>query len=91
MRTVDDTLTFRNLVYAIYENCTLLLQFFHHEPVMDNFLAHINWTPKSLERDPDDIDRSHHPGAKSTRLQKQQSLCVQILSLSQAASPTHIG
>ena len=66
---VDDAFALGHFVHAIDKNCTLLLQFLNHEAIVDNFLAHINRSPKRLQRNPDNVDRPHHPSAESARLQ----------------------
>ena len=71
MGAVDDALALGHFVDAIDKNRALLLQFLHHKAVVDDLLAHINRRPKGLERNPDNVDRPHHPGAESPRLQQQ--------------------
>ena len=66
---VDDALALRHFIHAIDKDRALLLQFLDHEAVVDNFLAHINRPPKGLQRNPDNIDRAHHPSAEPPRLQ----------------------
>src|SRR4029077_4816528 len=68
---VDYALPFRNFINAINEDGAFLLEFFDHEPVVDDFLADIDWRPERLECDADDVDGTDHPGAKSTGLQEQ--------------------
>jgi hypothetical protein len=76
MRAVNHTLALRHLVHAVHKNRALVLQFLHHEPVVDNLLAHINRRPKCLQRDPDNVNGPDHPGAEPTRFQQQQILAL---------------
>ena len=69
MGAVNDAFALRHFVHAIDKNRALLLQFLHHKAVVDDLLAHINRPPKRLQRNPDNINRPHHPGAESPRLQ----------------------
>jgi len=71
VRAINHAFALGNFVDAVDKNRALLLQFLHDKPVVDDLLAYINWPPKRLQRDPDNIDRPHHPGAESPRLQQQ--------------------
>jgi len=75
--TVDDTLTVRDFIDTVDENCSFTLQFFNYKAVVHNLLAHIDRWPKRFQRDAYDIDGPDHPGTKPTGLQQQQifALC----------------
>src|SRR5215471_12282860 len=68
---VNDAFAFGDLVDAVDEDRTLLLQFFDYETVVNDLLADVNRRPKGFERNTNNIDRAHHPGAETPRLQKQ--------------------
>ena len=68
---VNDALTLRNLRNAVHENGALLLELLNHKAVMDDLLTDVDRRPESFERDPDNIDGTHHSGAEPTRLQQQ--------------------
>jgi hypothetical protein len=69
VRAENDALARRNLVHAVNENCPFLLQFLDDEAVVNDLFADVDRRAKRLERNANNIDGSHHPGAKSPRLQ----------------------
>src|ERR1700678_4053697 len=73
VRAIDDALALGHFFNTVDKNRAFLLQLLDHKAVVDNFFAHINWASKSLERNADNINRPHHPGAESARLQEEQS------------------
>ena len=64
---VNNALSGRDFFHTIDENGAFFLQFFHHEPVVDNLFPHINRRPKGFESDPDDINRPHYARAEASR------------------------
>ena len=66
---VDNPLTLGNFVHVVHENGALVLQFLDDEAVVDDLLAHVDRRAEGLQRDPDNINGPHHPGAESARLQ----------------------
>jgi len=71
VRAVNHALTLRNLADAVDENSAFLLEFLDHKTIVDDFFADVDGGAEGLQRNPDDIDSSHHSGAEPTRLQKQ--------------------
>ncbi len=69
---VNNALTVGDFVHGIDKNGTLALEFFYHKAVVDDFFTHVDGRTKGLERNADDIDGAHHPGAESSGLQKKQ-------------------
>jgi hypothetical protein len=59
---------FRNFINTIDEDGAFLLEFFDHEPVVDDLFANVDRRPKRLEGDSHDVDGTYHPGAKSSGL-----------------------
>ena len=71
MRAINHALALGHFVDAVDKNRALLLQFLHDKAVVDDLFAHINRSPKRLQRNPDNINRPHHPSAKPARLQQK--------------------
>jgi hypothetical protein len=71
MGAVNHALTLGNLADAVDENSAFLLEFLDHKTIVDNLFADVNGGAEGLQRNPDDVDCSHHSGAESTRFQKQ--------------------
>ena len=56
---------------------------------MNDLFADVNWGAKRLQRNADNVDRAHHAGAESPRLEQQDCLLGiggHYLSLSIAAN-----
>ena len=80
MRGIDDTRTLRNFVQLIDEDRTLLRQVRHHVAVVHNLFAHVNRSAKRLQRNLHNVDRPHHPGAKSAWLEQKNPLVFGLLA-----------
>jgi len=62
-----------HLVELFDETRTFAAQVFHHVPVMDDLVAHINGRTVPLERAIDDLDCADDSRAKAARLSKDDS------------------
>ena len=66
---VDDALAVGHVIYFMNKNRAFIRQLVHNIAVMNNFSAHVNRRAKGFQRDLDNVDRTHHTGAKSARLE----------------------
>src|SRR5215467_3480209 len=62
---INDSLAFGDLVDGIDKDGALALQLLDHKAVVYDLFADVNGWTKGFERNPDNIDRPHHSGAKS--------------------------
>jgi len=60
-----------HVIDFVDENSALLGQFVHYIAVMHNFAADIDGSAEGFEGDFDNVNRTHHAGAKATRLEQQ--------------------
>src|ERR1700686_518641 len=58
-----------DLFHAVHEYRALALKFFDYKAVVDDLLAHVDRRPERLKGDPDNINGTDDPGAKTSRFQ----------------------
>jgi hypothetical protein len=63
-----------DFVEFFYKNRASFAQLIHHMLVVNDLFPDVDWRPVEVESDLDDIDSSHHTGAKASRLEQEYFL-----------------
>ncbi len=74
MRGINDASAFGNLIQFVDEDRALFGQVGYDIAVVHNLFADIDRRAKGLQRNPNDVDRTHDPSAEAAGLEKENSL-----------------
>ena len=72
VRTVNHAFTLGDFVNRVHKNRALTGEFLNHKSVVNDFLPNVDWRPKGLKRNADNINGPHHASAKSSWLEQKQ-------------------